>query len=306
MDADGQHLAEDLPKIVEAVRAQPEKIVIGVRDLSGLKKARKSRILRLNSNFWTWALTGIWLKDTQSGFRAYPLDAVGRLIFDRTKYDFEIEVLVKANWTGVETMEVPVRVVYGPKSQSHFRPFRDFALVFDLNVRLLFLKFFVPAPLLKNRYLQPEEPGDQLRGTRRFLLDVAAHAFRSPARFALSVGLGSFMGNIPIWGFQMAVAFLTARMLRLSGTVSLVASNISFPAAIPFILYGSLLLGRLVFTGELDTSLPHDEINLALVWDTASEYLVGSLVLATLTGLVGTAAAYLLARLTLMIKGRRS
>ena len=32
MDADGQHYAEDLPKFLEATKAQPENFIVGVRD----------------------------------------------------------------------------------------------------------------------------------------------------------------------------------------------------------------------------------------------------------------------------------
>ncbi len=137
MDGDGQHLAGDLPKFLAMMERDPGTLVVGRRDLSGGGKRLKSRLLRAHSNFWVWVLTGKWVGDSQCGFRAYPLDAILELPLKKQKYDFEIEVLVRALWAGTPIREVPIAVNYVPGSKSHFRPFRDFWLVSVLIISLL-------------------------------------------------------------------------------------------------------------------------------------------------------------------------
>jgi uncharacterized protein (DUF2062 family) len=100
----------------------------------------------------------------------------------------------------------------------------------------------------------------------------------------------------------MFVAAVVAHHLRLSKPLILVASNISFPAAIPFILYASLLLGRFVLSGQLDYDLGLSVLNPKDIWKYAIEYLVGSISLAVLAGAVTTVVSYFLARAYLLFR----
>jgi uncharacterized protein (DUF2062 family) len=87
-----------------------------------------------------------------------------------------------------------------------------------------------------------------------------------------------------------------AHVFRLNKPVALLASNISIPPMMPFILYGGLALGHWLFTGRaLDWSAP--QATRARVLDYAGEWLVGSVVLATGVAVAGMAATYGLARL---------
>jgi len=104
----------------------------------------------------------------------------------------------------------------------------------------------------------------------------------------------------------MAAAVLVAHRLRLSKPLTVAASNISFPAAIPFILFGSLLLGRFILTGRIDHSLHHSELTRSAIRSYTLEYLTGSIVLAMLTGLSAAALSYILAKTFLYCKGGRS
>lgn len=302
MDTDGQHRPEDLPAMLEAMREHPDAHVVGVRRLSGGGRPLKSRILRAHSNLWVWLETGKWVADTQTGFRVWPLDAVLNLRLKTSKYDFEIESLVKLLWCGVPVETVPVEAGYGPGSKSHFRPLRDFALVFRLNAVLFSESLFVPKPVRKAVHTLGREDGQRERGilawARRLLHDQTA----SPSRFASSIGVGVVFGILPIWGFQMAVAFLVAHLLRLSKPLVLVASNISFPGAMPFILYASLILGRLTLRGTFDFSLRPTDMTLQTVWTYAYEYVTGACVLAAAAGAVAGIGAYVLARLAVSLR----
>jgi glycosyltransferase involved in cell wall biosynthesis len=153
MDGDGQHLPGDLPRFFQEITAHPDALVLGRRLLAGGKRAVKSRLLRAHSNFWVAVLTGRWVGDSQSGFRAYPLKRVLALALTTRKYDFEVEVLVKALWTGTLVREIPIGAAYGPGSVSHFRPFQDFLLVSRLISTLLWRKLTTRPSLLKKACL---------------------------------------------------------------------------------------------------------------------------------------------------------
>jgi glycosyltransferase involved in cell wall biosynthesis len=306
MDSDGQHLASDLPKFLEALRADPDALVVGVRDLSGDGPPRKSRILRANSNFWTWVETGLWVADTQSGFRAYPLKPINDLELKCRKYDFEIEVLVKAMWAEVPVKEVPISARYNTGSHSHFRALPDFSLVTRLNVRLILQKLLLPPMLLAVMHRKEHREDPFIRRTWRLMKEVVQHECASARVFALSLGLGVFFSILPIWGFQIAGSLVVAHYLRLSKLLTVAGSNVSFPPLIPFVVYFSVVTGRLITTGHVDYTLRVGQLSASHLGSSALEYLVGSLALATAAGLAVTVVAYLAARSFLALRGARA
>ncbi len=286
IDADGQHdPAQIAPFLAEAAK-DPQKLIIGQRDLSGPgKRPKKSRLLRAHSNFWVYMETGQWLSDTQTGFRAYPVKEICAINLPTGKYDFEIEVLVKFLWRGGKTATVPVTATYGAGSSSHFRPFYDFMLVAHCNAGLFFQRFFLPPAILGPMHSKGVLKGGYIRRFFGAIKEIAAADFSSPWRFAAAIGLGVFCGIIPAWGFQMVLAYTLARLLKLSRPLTLLASNISIPPMIPFLLYGSLLSGRLILNNELTFSINISNITLDYVWNFTKEYLVGSIAFALTMGL---------------------
>ena len=68
------------------------------------------------------------MADSQSGFRIYPLPESLKLNATARRFQFEVEILVKAGWEKLPVIEVPVSVSYAPGKEriSHFRPFIDF------------------------------------------------------------------------------------------------------------------------------------------------------------------------------------
>ena len=296
MDADGQHLAADLPKFLAAIGEHPEALVVGVRDLAGAGAPRRSRLLRANSDFWVWVHTGRWVHDTQSGFRAYPLAGILALRLKTRRYDYEVEALVKGLWTGLPVVEVPVAVRYQTGSPSHFRPFRDFVWVTHLNGCLLWQRLLMPASLRRVYHLKSFHQGPKLPRILQVLRGAVFQECGSARRFAACLGVGVFFGILPIWGFQMAAATAVAHRLRLSKPLVVAASNISIPVMIPFILWLSLVVGRFAFTGHLDVTLSQQSLTLATVWRYVVEYVSGAVILATLAGLATAGVSYLLAR----------
>jgi len=305
MDADGQHSAADVPKLLAAVAEHPEAIVVGVRDLVGGGARLKSRVLRAHSNFWVLLHTGRWVHDTQSGLRAYPLEPVLELRLKTRRYDFEVEVLVKAMWSGVPVVEVPVSVCYGTASRSHFRPVRDFWWVSHLNGCLLTQRLVLPASLRGVVHRKSFHKEGTLRRAAAVVRGAVLQETGSAGAFAACIGLGVCLGILPIWGFQIAAAVLVAHKLKLSKPLVVAASNISIPVMIPLILWLSLVAGQFALSGRLDFSLAREGVSLITVWAYALEYVIGAVVLAMVAGLAATLVAYVLARVAVAVWRRR-
>jgi len=296
LDADGQHPVEALPALAAACRDQPQALIVGVRDLKAAGAPRGRRVTNAFSNFWFRVETGVALHDTQSGLRCYPLETIANLRVRASRYAWELEILVRAAWSGVQLLPLRVGVDYqAPTSRlSHFHPVRDLLQVSRLHSSLAMQAFCLPAPL---RRLAAQGSWDghsrrhRLRTALRHLLEEHT---QTPGRIASAVGLGLFCGVAPIWGYQMALAALLAHALRLNKSIALCASNISFPLASPFILAAGLVLGHWLRTGAwLDLQLEGLIQRLPLfLWD----WVIGSLVLAAGVGLTGLAVTYLIAR----------
>ena len=146
IDGDGQHNPLDATGLLQAVKEGERCIVIGKR--LGMEDAANvpwtSKFGRKFSNFWVWASGGPMVEDSQSGFRLYPLPEVLQLDVEARRYQFEVEILVKARQLGITTKEAPVSVVYQAKGVrvSHFRPWLDFWRNSTCFSRLIFRRIF--------------------------------------------------------------------------------------------------------------------------------------------------------------------
>ncbi len=285
IDSDGQHYPEDIPRLTEAASKEKETLWIGSRDLSSENMPQKSTFANKFSNFWFRAETGIKLTDTQSGFRLYPLRPFKDMKFISGKYEFELEAMVRAAWKGVPVKNIPVKVYYPPKNEriSHFRPFKDFTRISILNTLFVLYALLWYWPL---RFFK----GFTRENIKNFVNDNITHSKESNFKIACAVGLGLFFGIVPLWGYQMVTAVLAAHFLKLNKLLVLVASNISIPPMIPFILYGSFA------TGAWLLGLPADiipvELSLASIAGGFKTYLIGSIVFAVIAALAGFIITY--------------
>ena len=148
IDSDGQHFADDLGKFLLKLEEHPTAIIIGSRNMDQASVPGKSSFGNKFSNFWFWVETGLKMRDTQSGYRLYPVKLLENISFLTRKFEFEIEVLVTSAWRGIEITEVPVRVFYAEKENrvSHFRPFKDFTRISILNTFLVIIAFLYIKP----------------------------------------------------------------------------------------------------------------------------------------------------------------
>lgn len=156
LDGDGQHYPEDIPCLLKANQKHPGALIVGERkDLDKAERSGGSKFANKFSNFWFYVQTGCNLRDTQTGYRLYPLKKLHGLSLLTSRYEAELELMVFASWHGVELVSEPVNVFYPPREErvSHFRPGKDFARIFVLNMVLCFLAVVYGLPMRIGRAL---------------------------------------------------------------------------------------------------------------------------------------------------------
>lgn len=154
IDSDGQHFPEDIPLFIEALKYHHDALIVGSRNLQSENMPGKNTFANKFSNFWFRLQTGKNLKDTQTGFRLYPLRRMKGLRFLTSRYEAELELLVFSAWHGIELFPITIRVYYPPLEErvTHFRPTTDFLRISLLNTILCFGALFYGLPLRILRY----------------------------------------------------------------------------------------------------------------------------------------------------------
>ncbi len=270
IDSDGQHFPENLPQFLKKAETEPGKLFIGSRDLNIEGMPSKNTFANKFSNFWFWFETGLLLDDTQSGFRLYPIQKMPKKWYS-TKFEFEIETIVRSSWKDIPIENIPIQVKYGDERVSHFRPLQDFSRISVLNTILVTMTIFYILPRNFIRNFKKKKFSD-------FIKEDILGSNDSPKVKSISLALGAFIGIIPIWGFQSIVSIFLAASFRLNKGLAFAASNISIPPMIPIIVIASLKIGGLFLNTEIEEI---DTYSIDNFRNHLMEYLLGSLILAT-------------------------
>jgi uncharacterized protein (DUF2062 family) len=114
-----------------------------------------------------------------------------------------------------------------------------------------------------------------------------------PVKLGAAVGLGFFFGILPIWGFQMLVAFAVASWFKLNRALVLLVSNISIAPMIPLIVFVSFKFGAL-FVEEPVTLVKLSEVTTETVYLQVRQYVIGSSILAVILGVLGFLITWLM------------
>lgn len=140
LDADGQHCAEDVPRFVDAIKSDPEALVLGAPRFDA--SAPRARIYgRQLSRAMVWLSTlSLAVEDPLCGFRGIPLAATCQLLRQRELGDhmeFDPELVIALVRRGLRVCNLPTRVVYAQGGLSHFDLWRDNARLSRVYARAL-------------------------------------------------------------------------------------------------------------------------------------------------------------------------
>jgi len=112
MDGDGQHDPQDVKNLIEPILKNNCDVVLGTRlkDTAGMPWHKI--IANHVGNFFTWWLFGLWVTDSQSGFRAYSKHAAEFINTKGDRYEYESEVIREIKIHKLKFIEVPIAVRY--------------------------------------------------------------------------------------------------------------------------------------------------------------------------------------------------
>ncbi len=296
IDADGQHDPKESTKLIERAESNSwPVIVIGAREMVEESVPRSSHFGRTFSNFWVRIECGRDLSDTQSGMRLYPVNYLLQLNLQRVRYDFEIEVLVKSVWAGVGVDSVPVSVHYPPGKQrvSHFHKLIDNYRLSVLHTKLVCRRLL---PLSHKKIVVETETQDKprkiavknpIKVLKKLCVENA-----SPFLLAVAVWLGIFLGALPLLAIHTIVIIYVAHRLHLNKIAAVAASQFCMPPVVPGLC---VEVGHYMLNGNFLTDLSWEAWGLQAHYRLL-DWLLGSLLVGPLLGLVGGAIVYIASR----------
>ena len=111
MDGDGQHQASDIPKLLNKLMREDLDIVFGSRTIG----KDMPLIMMLGNKFLSLCssiLFGLYVSDTQSGFRAFRSTAYKSLKWLSPRYAVETEMIVQAAKNKLRVGEIQIQTIY--------------------------------------------------------------------------------------------------------------------------------------------------------------------------------------------------
>jgi glycosyltransferase involved in cell wall biosynthesis len=123
IDADGQHLPEELPRVVQPILDDVADIVVGSRYLSHPSHVPAHRVLgHLLFRWLSSVASGIAMSDPQSGYRAFSQRAFDLVNFSSRCSSVESEMQFMAYDHSLRVAEVPITIRYtDPPKRSVIR-----------------------------------------------------------------------------------------------------------------------------------------------------------------------------------------
>ncbi len=141
-DSDGQHSVECIKKCMDALKENPDSLILGVRDFSGEDVPFKSRAGNTLTVKVFGYLCGLKVSDTQTGLRGISRDFMKELLdVEGERFEFETRMLVVTK-DKYKIVEVPIKTIYDSKEnhQTHFNPVKDSIRIYKI-FGIIFAKF---------------------------------------------------------------------------------------------------------------------------------------------------------------------
>jgi len=111
MDGDGQHNPADITRMLRLLDEGWE-VVLGSRLKDPRGMPRWKVLANVAGNLFTWALYGLWVTDSQSGFRAYSRKAFDLIDTKTDRYEYDSEVIREIRRHHLRFIEIPIAVIY--------------------------------------------------------------------------------------------------------------------------------------------------------------------------------------------------
>jgi hypothetical protein len=285
-----------ITEIMNRIRTHPEAVVCATRAPAGARLRYGWR--RCLASFWFRVQTGLRITDSTGGLRAYPLEVIQGLHPLCGGLAFDYEMLVRAAWAGVAIEEVPITAVaLRPVPAGTFTQRMALMMLFlGLQIHLT-MRSVLPWPhrRVPGRHASP--PAISIFHPRRSLRILLGQNI-SAARLGCSVGLGVFLGTLPLIACHSIATLFAAGFFRLNKVAALAAGQLCMPPIVPALC---IELGYYVRHGMFLTEISLRTLGYEAV-DRLVEWGIGSLMLAPPLAAAAGTVVYVMAHQI----GRRS
>lgn len=120
IDADGQHLPDEIPLVVGPILSGQADICIGSRYIEKTSEVPTHRVYGHRVfNLITSTAAGVRASDSQSGFRAFSIQAVQQIVFSSAGFSVESEMQFLAHDHKFRVAEVPITILYHEKPKRN-------------------------------------------------------------------------------------------------------------------------------------------------------------------------------------------
>ncbi len=117
LDGDGQHNPKDIKKMLELINRGYD-VVLGSRLKNPKGMPWHKIVVNYIGNIVTFFLYGLWVTDSQSGFRAFSKRAINLIDTQTDRYEYDSEVIREIERHGLKYAEVPIEVRYTKYSMN--------------------------------------------------------------------------------------------------------------------------------------------------------------------------------------------
>jgi hypothetical protein len=187
LDGDGQHDPAAIPTLLEASGQAPRAVIVGNRLAGrGTLPTTRRNAMRVASFFANWT-SGLAVRDSQSGFRVYPVGLFDEVRTRRGGFVFETEILLAAAACGWAVEEIAVAAIPRGGERSRFRPVRDGVAIGGFLAGRVLAQWTREARTIAGELLAVFE-ADRLATRHTAILEAAAPYADSPARWSAAFG----------------------------------------------------------------------------------------------------------------------
>lgn len=116
LDSDGQHDPKEIKKLLK--KSDKYDVVIGSRNVADKNMPFIRRIANRVGSFITFLFFGLFVRDSQSGFKVFNRKAIAKIHLTFDGFEFCSEIIGEIKRHKLSILEVPIKVIYSEHSQS--------------------------------------------------------------------------------------------------------------------------------------------------------------------------------------------
>ena len=290
LEYNAAYTADSISNLLAMISDMPDVMIIGPKTLN--KTSKDGSFSRWAANFWLRLQTGVTLKNASGRVRVYPFYVLRRLKLRQKGTAFHTEVLVKSVWAGVRIQEadIPCSITGRKQPSSFLHQCFDATFRFILNIHFSG-RSVMPVP---HRKILEDPNGKKknisfLHPVRSIKMLLKENA--TPKQLAAAGMAGVFFGTFPLFGFHTVIVLFASSFFRLNKVAALSANQLCMPPFVPALCVET---GFFLRHGHFLTDISLKTLGYEAL-ERIYEWLLGSLVMAPVLGVLAGGIIYVIA-----------